>query len=95
MNETPLKPREIAAVMIAEGRYDLAEIAEKVGVTRKSIFNWRRDPKFAARVADMEAQFASGGSHGTCVDYCGFRKRDRIKDSCGRRIQNPSGQSQG
>ena len=56
MKETPLKPREIAAGLIAEGRYDLAEIAKRVGVTRKGLFKWRKQPAFAARVSELRAE---------------------------------------
>lgn len=44
------KEREEAAQLIAAGELGDSAIAEKVGVTRKSIWDWRRDPEFMAQV---------------------------------------------
>lgn len=41
---------EEAAQLIAEGRLSLSEIAEKLDVDRKTLWNWRQAPEFTARV---------------------------------------------
>lgn len=51
-------PKEAAAQMISEGRYTFGEIAEKVRVDRKTIFAWRNDPVFAARVKEISREFS-------------------------------------
>jgi transposase-like protein len=48
--------REQAAQLIAEGRYEQAEIAETVGVERMSLYRWRKDPKFGARVDEFRRE---------------------------------------
>lgn len=56
----PLEPsEEQAAQLLAEGRYEYREIAVKVGVEVRTLHNWRKDKDFAARVAEISAEFAS------------------------------------
>jgi Helix-turn-helix of insertion element transposase len=52
------KEREEAAQLIAAGELSDSDIAEKVGVTRKSIWDWRRDPEFMARVDKIVDQIS-------------------------------------
>lgn len=50
--------REQAAQLIAEARFELREIAEKIGVDRVTLYRWKQSPAFAARIAEIEADFA-------------------------------------
>ncbi len=50
--------REKAAQLIAEGRFEYGEIAEKVGVERTTLHRWRKDPKFANRVEQISREFS-------------------------------------
>lgn len=47
-----------AAKLLAEGDLTFEEIAERVGVTRQTFYNWRRDPKFQAEVKEIREQLA-------------------------------------
>jgi transposase-like protein len=49
--------KEEAAVMVAEGRYDYQQIAEKLGVTARALHKWRKQPVFAARVEELSKEF--------------------------------------
>jgi putative insertion element HTH domain-containing protein len=51
------KQKERAAQLVAEGRFSDAEIAAKVGVSANTIFNWKRKPRFAARVTEIVEQY--------------------------------------
>lgn len=50
--------REQAAQMVAEGRFEYSEIAEKLGVERRTLQNWRKDIKFIARVERISREFS-------------------------------------
>ena len=43
---------DTAAKLVAEGRLAIAQIALKVGVDRRTIQRWRRDPDFVQRTKD-------------------------------------------
>ncbi|MFI5095172.1 MAG: phBC6A51 family helix-turn-helix protein [Candidatus Acidiferrales bacterium] len=45
--------RERAAMMLSEDRKTDAEIAESVGITRKTLHKWKQRPEFSARVEDL------------------------------------------
>lgn len=49
--------REQAAQLIAEGRYEFGEIAEKVGVDRRTLHRWRKDEDVAARIEELQKEF--------------------------------------
>lgn len=49
--------REQAAQLLAEGRYEQAEIAQKSGVERMTLWRWRQEPEFAARVEYLQEEF--------------------------------------
>jgi uncharacterized protein YjcR len=53
-------PAQQQAIMLARtGRYTQAEIAEQIGVTRRTIEGWARRPAWKARYQEMvEASFA-------------------------------------
>jgi Helix-turn-helix of insertion element transposase len=51
--------QEQAAQMVAEGRFEFRKIAESVGIDVATLFRWRRDEPFAARVAEISAEFAA------------------------------------
>jgi hypothetical protein len=58
--ESPLTAtREQAAQLLAEGRYEFRKIAETVGIDTATLFRWRREEPFAARVAEISAEFAA------------------------------------
>jgi hypothetical protein len=42
--------KELAALLVAQGRLPDEHIAADVGVTRMTLFRWRGEPEFAARV---------------------------------------------
>jgi hypothetical protein len=44
------KIKEKAAQLLAAGRFTAGEIAEKCGISERTLFNWQRQPKFLARV---------------------------------------------
>jgi transposase-like protein len=45
-----------AAQLVARGELTYQEIADKVGVSRQTIFLWRSDPRFAGRVEKLRAR---------------------------------------
>lgn len=42
--------KEQASALIAAGRLEYGQIAEMVGITRLSLYRWRQEPKFVARI---------------------------------------------
>lgn len=48
-----------AAVLVAEGPTPIGELAEQLGVTRMSLWRWRKVPEFAEVVAEIEAMLAA------------------------------------
>ena len=58
MNSATKAQKEEAAQLIAEGRYEFKEIAQKIGINRETLSRWRREKKFAARVDEISADFA-------------------------------------
>jgi len=54
----PNKLKEKAAQLVADGRFGDAEIAAKVGVSANTVFNWRKNPPFAVRVAEIVAEYS-------------------------------------
>lgn len=58
MSKLSVSVREEAAQMVAEGRYELTQIAEKLGITRQGLHKLRRTPAFAARVDEISREFA-------------------------------------
>lgn len=48
---------EKAAQLIADGQLSLGQIAEEVGVDRRTLWNWRQIPAFAARVEEHLDEF--------------------------------------
>src|SRR5438046_2412904 len=52
------KQRERAATFVAEDRLSNRRIAEKLGISERTLDYWIRDPAFKARVADRVATFA-------------------------------------
>ena len=47
--------------MLAEGRFNYAQVAEKAGVDLRTLHRWRRHPPFKARVAEFRAQISEAG----------------------------------
>ena len=60
MKALPNPKKEQAAQFVAEGRYEYGEIAEKIGIDRVTLHRWRKDEKFAARVARLSLEFSEG-----------------------------------
>jgi transposase-like protein len=58
MRELKNPQQEQAAQLVAEGRHEYIEIAEKVGVERRTLHRWRKDKKFAARVEQISAELS-------------------------------------
>jgi transposase-like protein len=54
----PNKLKEKAAQLVADGRFSDAEIATKVGVSANTVFNWKRKPRFAARVTEIVEEYS-------------------------------------
>lgn len=48
--------RELAAQLIAAGELTDPEIAERVGVARQTLWGWRRESEFAARVDEVRGE---------------------------------------
>lgn len=65
------EPRELAAQLLADGRLSDWEIAEKCGICRATLYNWRQAPAFAQRVAEHLAVFRDE------VHRRGLASRDR------------------
>jgi transposase-like protein len=65
--------KEKAAQLIAEGRYEYGQIAAMGGVERHTITRWRKDPKFSARVDELNREFAESVKHNAIA-----RKERRI-----------------
>jgi transposase-like protein len=57
MNETPKQRKEEAAQLVAEGRLEYSEIADKVGVDERTLLRWRRTANFIARVEAISDDF--------------------------------------
>lgn len=51
--------RERAAQLVAENEMDFATIAAAIGVSRKTLHNWRNVDEFSGRVADLQGQIAA------------------------------------
>jgi AcrR family transcriptional regulator len=49
--EVPQVDFETAALLIAQGELTVGQIAERVGVSRQTIWNWRQDEAFQAVIA--------------------------------------------
>jgi hypothetical protein len=49
--------KETAASLVAEGRLRIREIAQRVGVSEKTIDRWKQRPEFLARVDEIFANF--------------------------------------
>ena len=52
----PLKER--AALLLAERRFDYAEVALRIGITVRTLWTWRRDATFKERVAEIAAELS-------------------------------------
>lgn len=50
------EPRNKAAELLAAKNLTHQEIADSVGIDRKTLWNWRREPEFAARVEEIVEQ---------------------------------------
>ena len=48
---------ELAASLIAQGNLSLEDIAARVGVVRRSLYAWRQNPEFKARVDSEIGEF--------------------------------------
>lgn len=55
-----LTKKEYAAVLLAEDELPDWSIAEKVGVTRQTLHNWKHKPEFAALVGDNVGRIQAG-----------------------------------
>ncbi len=51
------KQSELAADLLIQGNLKQDDIAERVGVTRRTIWTWRQDPVFKARVDDGVSEY--------------------------------------
>ena len=49
--------KETAASLVAEGKLCVREIAQRVGVSEKTIDRWKQRPAFRARVGAILANF--------------------------------------
>jgi hypothetical protein len=48
---------ERAAQLLADGKLTLGEIAEDLDISPRTLWNWRKDPEFAARVEELLETF--------------------------------------
>lgn len=49
--------RFLAAQLVADGDLTYPQIAERAGVTRETLLNWRKRPEFASRVEELREDF--------------------------------------
>ena len=49
--------KEQTAHLLAEGRYSITEIAEKIGISTKSVQRWLKDEVFAENVESLRQEF--------------------------------------
>jgi uncharacterized protein YjcR len=49
--------QEQAAQLLAEGRYQYAEIAEKIGIEVRTLYKWRALSTFTERVSQLSSDF--------------------------------------
>jgi transposase-like protein len=52
--------KQRAAMLVAEGDLTDEQISSEVGIVRKTLHNWKRDPDFAAEVGDHIGQIQAG-----------------------------------
>ena|SRR5438105_878240 len=50
LSDKPLSDRQINAVYDLLSGKSLHEVAEEIGVDRRTLYNWRRDPRFIAEL---------------------------------------------
>lgn len=55
-------------MLVAEDALSDEEIAGKVGISRRTLTNWKRDPAFQERVTEMVAQFAEQAASHAIAD---------------------------
>lgn len=58
-SEAFVTTRELAAQMVAEGRFDYKEVADKVGINRETLSRWRKQPEFADRVTTITREMSA------------------------------------
>jgi transposase-like protein len=68
------KPKERAAVLLAEDDITDAEIAAQVGVNPATLWRWKQHPEFAARVGDHTGQLQAA-----MLRYRVAKKRERMR----------------
>jgi AcrR family transcriptional regulator len=71
--------KETAALLVSEEELTLEEIAERVGVDRKTIYHWRKHPEFAAKVQALVEEF------GNAIARKAISRRTRRLDALNRR----------
>jgi transposase-like protein len=49
------QPEDQAVMLLAAGK-SMTACAEQVGISRKTLYNWRQDPAFKKRVADLRSE---------------------------------------
>jgi DNA-binding XRE family transcriptional regulator len=67
------KARNDAAILLAADEITDTAIAEKVGVTRQTLYNWREHPDFQARVQEHIAELEA-----VTLRYAIAKKRNRV-----------------
>lgn len=55
-DDEPVDPQLLAAQLVAENRLTGEQIAERVGVHRNTLSRWKKDPEFAAKVDEIQAE---------------------------------------
>jgi transposase-like protein len=70
---TPPQLKFQAIALLAEGRFNYAEIAGQIGIDVRTIARWRKDEKFASRVEELRAELDA-----TCMQRALARKEYRI-----------------
>jgi transposase-like protein len=53
------RPATLAAQLLAESELTYPEIAEKCGVVRQTLYNWRQQPEFKARVQEEIEEYVA------------------------------------
>lgn len=66
--------REAAALLLAEDEISETQIADQLGICRKTLYSWRQHPEFSARVGDHVGRLQAA-----MLRYRVAKKRHRMK----------------
>jgi hypothetical protein len=68
------KKQHLAASLLADDELSDEQIANEVGITRKTLHNWKQNPEFAALIGDYTGQLQA-----SVLRYAVAKKRKRVE----------------